>query len=844
MGKKSKVGKQRRDKAYWSAKEIGFRSRASFKLVQLNRKYEFLQKSRVCLDLCAAPGSWMQVAKEHMPLSSIIVGVDLVPIKPIPGCISFVNDITTDKCRSDIKKELQGWKVDVVLHDGAPNVGKSWIHDAYQQSLLTLSAFKLATEFLKPQGTFVTKIFRSKDYQSLLWVLQQFFRKVHSTKPPASRNESAEIFVVCLGYKAPDTIDPRFLDPSSVFSEVETPTDETMLANPEKVTKKAPAVGYESTNTLLFRKTPASEFIFGDKPIHILNNSHVISPDTDAIRNHPKTTKEVLNCLADIKVLGMKELRLIKKWRESLKVDLEKKEEGESQDADKMEVEGGEEGSDEELSKLEKEIDKLNEDERKALRRKRKKVLKEKRKRAEKIDLKMIIPGDMGPRKEEEGLFNIKNLKTIEHLRAVEDVPADMEVSDSEDEEEEEGLPSRVKYTRDQGSIHSDGLFYKNPGEKESDDDEADGDFDSEDEDLDLKEVASGRPVMGDEEADRLNEPSSNPLLLDLDASDRDARRFKKSEIWFDKDAFKGLDEENEDLEELDIQNAIKDIENRKGSMKTGGKKEVVRKSKGENKKPHNSEDDSSEDDEETEGDSSSSESDYEEVKSNMKNGFHGETSEKDGYEVVPLKKKAKKREALTPEELALGQQLIQTKKAKRDLMDAGWNRFMFPDDDKDLPSWFVHEEQYHMRLPPAIDPQTVAYYTDRGKDLNVKTIKKVVEAKARKKRRMNRKMDKAKKRAAAVMENEDIGSREKMREVKRIYTKVSANEKAKKEVTYTVAKKFSASKRAKRPSGLKGLYKQVDPRMKKDNTSKRTNASEKRNQKRKLKGKKTRPNA
>ena len=180
-----------------------------------------------------------------------------------------------------MKKELQTWKADLVLNDGAPNVGKSWVHDAYQQSLLTLSAFKLATEFLMKNGTFVTKIFRSKDYQSLIWVFNQFFKRVNATKPAASRHESAEIFVVCLGYKAPDKIDPKFLDPKHVFSDVENLTEaegaalDNELVNPERK-KKAPADGYETGATLLFKVAKASEFIMGDKPIHLLNNCYEI----------------------------------------------------------------------------------------------------------------------------------------------------------------------------------------------------------------------------------------------------------------------------------------------------------------------------------------------------------------------------------------------------------------------------------------------------------------------------------------------------------------------------------------------------------------------------------------
>ena len=118
-------------------------------------------------------------------------GVDLDPIKPIPRVVTFTSDITTPQCRNLIRGELKDWKADVVLHDGAPNVGTAWVQDAYSQSELVLMSLKLAVEFLAKGGTFVTKVFRSVDYNNLIWVFNQLFGKVGATKPPSSR------YVIC-----------------------------------------------------------------------------------------------------------------------------------------------------------------------------------------------------------------------------------------------------------------------------------------------------------------------------------------------------------------------------------------------------------------------------------------------------------------------------------------------------------------------------------------------------------------------------------------------------------------------------------------------------------------------
>ena len=170
------------------------------------------------------------------------------------------------------------FQADVVMNDGAPNVGAEWAKDAYNQVELSLHALKLATEVLRRGGTFVTKVFRSKDYNSLLFVLKNLFNKVEVSKPQASRTQSAEIFIVCQGFKAPDTIDPKFLDPKFAFEEIEDENDTAkQITSLKKLLEKKRNRGGYGDRTNLYAETDLYEFMESADPYLFLSTYNKVS---------------------------------------------------------------------------------------------------------------------------------------------------------------------------------------------------------------------------------------------------------------------------------------------------------------------------------------------------------------------------------------------------------------------------------------------------------------------------------------------------------------------------------------------------------------------------------------
>lgn len=182
------------------AKAEGYRSRAAYKLIEIDDKFKFLKPGHVVIDLGAAPGGWSQVALERAGKGGV-VGIDLILMDPLEGATFLCGDFTDPQTLQQLKEAVTA-KVQVVLSDMAASSTGHPPTDHLRIMGLAEEAFEFAREVLAPQGAFVAKVLRGGTEADLLTQLKQHFTKVVHFKPPSSRQDSAEMYVVALGFRA------------------------------------------------------------------------------------------------------------------------------------------------------------------------------------------------------------------------------------------------------------------------------------------------------------------------------------------------------------------------------------------------------------------------------------------------------------------------------------------------------------------------------------------------------------------------------------------------------------------------------------------------------------------
>jgi 23S rRNA (uridine2552-2'-O)-methyltransferase len=197
---KTWLARQLNDPYVAQAKAKGYRSRAAFKLIELDDKFHFLKAGARVLDLGAAPGGWSQVARARVGAKGSVVGADILDMEPLNGVLLLKLDMRDEEAPAAIRAALSG-PADVVLSDmAAPTTGHR-ATDHLRTTVLFGTALDLAEEVLSPGGIFVGKVFQGGAAPELLSRLKKTFRDVRHVKPPASRAESVELYLVALGFR-------------------------------------------------------------------------------------------------------------------------------------------------------------------------------------------------------------------------------------------------------------------------------------------------------------------------------------------------------------------------------------------------------------------------------------------------------------------------------------------------------------------------------------------------------------------------------------------------------------------------------------------------------------------
>ena len=191
---------RKRDYYYLKAKREHYRSRAAFKLMQLQDKFSFMFEGMKCVDLGAAPGGWLQVEKDIAGENGTVVGVDIAPLKELDGVTALRADVTAPSAAEKILGAAGG-RVDVVLSDMAPNISGNYDLDHERSVALVMAALGVARHVLARNGNFVAKLFEGRSEKEVVAAVTASFKEVRLSKPVASRKQSSETYVIAMGFR-------------------------------------------------------------------------------------------------------------------------------------------------------------------------------------------------------------------------------------------------------------------------------------------------------------------------------------------------------------------------------------------------------------------------------------------------------------------------------------------------------------------------------------------------------------------------------------------------------------------------------------------------------------------
>jgi 23S rRNA (uridine2552-2'-O)-methyltransferase len=192
----------RKDRYRRLAKDQGYRARSAFKLLQLNSSYHILKRGSKVVDLGCAPGGWLQVAAKEVGPAGKVIGIDLKPVEPVASAVVLEGSVEEPSVFEEIACILGGAKADVILSDLAPNVSGVWDIDHARQISLSTIALAFARQALRGGGSAVFKVFEGDMLSEFRDELKKSFARVLLSKPSASRQQSSELYIVCLDFRS------------------------------------------------------------------------------------------------------------------------------------------------------------------------------------------------------------------------------------------------------------------------------------------------------------------------------------------------------------------------------------------------------------------------------------------------------------------------------------------------------------------------------------------------------------------------------------------------------------------------------------------------------------------